>query len=340
MKNIQIGKHKIGATSPCFVIAEIGSNHNQSLELAYETIDAAKEAGADAVKFQSINIDKLYLNPSEKTKALHKRIDLPEEWHALLQDYCNKKDILFFSSPTYMEAIDILEGLNVPLYKLASAQIGTFPQLVKRVATLQKPVILSTGLVSYSQLEEVVKIFREVGNEKLIILHCNSIYPTPYERVHLPLMHTFQSMFSCITGFSDHTSGIYAPIAAVAQGAKVIEKHFALSRELPVPDAPFSLEPNELKQMVEGIRATEAMLSPSVRLEIEEEEAAFKKAIQTCLVLKVAKKKGDLLREEDFLFRRSANGISCTELPSLLNKNASYKESILEGTVLEREHLW
>lgn len=339
MKSIKINENHTIGENKVFVIAEIGSNHNQSIELAYETIDAAKEAGADAVKFQSLDVNKLYINPSKEIIELHKRIDLPEEWHYLLQDYCTKKDIVFFSSPTYLESIDILEELNVPLYKLASAQIGTFPQLIEKVAALQKPTILSTGLVNYGDLEKVIQIFEKVGNDKYIILHCNSIYPTPFEKVHLPLMDTYQTMFDCIVGFSDHTTDIFAPIAAVARGAKVIEKHFAMSRSLPVPDAPFSLEPNELKHMIDGIRATEKMLLPNVRLNIDTEEQDFKTAIANRLVLNKDKNKGDILEENDFIFRRNREGVNCNELTFLLSNKKRYTTDVKKEELLQNNHI-
>lgn len=337
MKSIQINSITLGQNSPTFIIAEIGSNHNQDLQLAYQTIDAAKEAGADAVKFQSINVDKLYHNPSQATIDLHKKIDLPEDWHYLLKEYCDKKGILFFSSPTYLESIDILEDINVPLYKLASAQIGTFPQLIEKVAQTQKVVILSTGLVSYGDLEKVIKIFKKAKNDKYIILHCNSIYPTPFEKVHLPIMNTYQQMFDCIVGFSDHTVGIYAPIVAVANGAKVIEKHFTLSRKLPVPDASFSLEPDELKQMVEGIRAAEQMLQTNTRLAIQAEEAKFKNAIGTKLVMAKDKKAGEVLEKDDFIFRRSSEGIDCKYLDSIVGR--SVKVELFKDQLLLSQYL-
>ena len=151
MNKIFIDGREIGGDR-AYVIAEIGSNHNQSLTLAYESIDAAVECGADAVKFQSIDIDQLYYQPSEKIKALHQKIDMEEKWHGLLSDYCQNKGITFFSAPTYLKAIDIMEEIDVPLYKLASAQIGTFPQLVEKVAATGKPVILSTGIVTTNEL--------------------------------------------------------------------------------------------------------------------------------------------------------------------------------------------
>lgn len=333
MRSIQLNNISIGSSHPTFIIAEIGSNHNQSLQLAYESIDAAKEAGADAVKFQSINVDKLYYNPSPEIIELHKKIDLPEDWHYKLKEYCDKKGIIFFSSPTYLGSIDILEEIDVPLYKLASAQIGTFPQLVEKVAQIGKPVILSTGIVSYSELETVAKIFRKANNNQFIILHCNSIYPTPFERVHLPIMNIYKQMFDCIVGFSDHTVDIFAPIAAVANGAKVIEKHFALSRNLPVPDAPFSLEPNELKQMVKGIRATEQMIQGDIRIELEVEEQAFKNAILYRAVLNKDKGKGELVLTEDIQFLRSKDGIDVRELGSIAG--LKLKQNLSKGTLLQ-----
>jgi sialic acid synthase SpsE len=323
---IKVGDKSIGGDRT-FIIAEVGSNHCQDLKIAYESIDAAADAGADAVKFQSINLEKLYFKPSADTINLHKKIDLDESWHKLLKDYCDKKGIIFFSSPTYLDAIDILEEINISLYKLASAQIGTFPQLVKKVALTGKPVVLSTGLVSYGELEKVVRIFKQCGNEKFIILHCNSIYPVPFERVHLPILKTYQAMFNCIVGFSDHTEGIYGSMGAVAFGAKVIEKHFSLSRNLDSPDAPLSVEPKELKRMIQGIRSIEKMLSPGMRIEIQEEESKFKNKIRTRLILNNDKHEGERLTESDFIFLRHSEGVDCRDLDLVLGKQLKTKKS-------------
>lgn len=333
MKTIQIGNVEVGGNHT-FVIAEIGSNHNQSLDLAYETIDAAVEAGADAVKFQSILIDKLYYDPSPTTVELHKRIDMDEAWHYQLKDYCDKKDIIFFSSPTYISSIKILEEMNVQLHKLASAQIGTFPQLVEEVARLNKPTILSTGMVSFAELEKNIQIFKRHNNDQYIILHCNSIYPTPYERVNLHMVETYRQMFGCITGFSDHTLDIYIPIAAVARGAKVIEKHFSISRQLPVPDAPFSLEPEEFKKMVEGIRATEKALAEDHRTYLQPEEKQFKEAILSRLVLKHPKKTGELFSRDDFEFLRHPSGVDCRDLDHILRTNKKAAQDLDTNTLL------
>ena len=317
-----------------FVIAEIGSNHNQSLSLAYESIDAAVECGADAVKFQSINIDQLYYQPSESTRALHKKIDLNEKWHWLLDEYCRKKGIIFFSAPTYLGAVDILEEINVPLYKLASAQIGTFPQIVEKVAKTGKPIILSTGIVTKSELKGVINLIQKHDNHKTIILHCNSIYPTPYDKVFLPVMANLKKEYECIVGFSDHTLDIFVPLAAAAMGAKVIEKHFALDRNLPVPDASFSLEPTDFKRMVEGIRAIDRSMASNERLNLQEAESQFKEAIRTRLVSNKNLKKGDTLKLEDFRFLRHPEGIDCRQLDRYIESRAVYRKDIEENKII------
>lgn len=328
---IKVGDKHIGGDKT-FIIAEIGSNHNQDKQLAFESIEAAKESGADAVKFQSLNVEKMYFNPSDDIKKLHKKIDLEESWHSTLKEFSEKKGLIFFSSPTYLSSVDLLESLDVVLYKLASAQIGTFPQLVRKVARLGKPVIFSTGIVSYSELEKVVNIFNEEGNPNFMILHCNSLYPTPYDQVNLQLMGTYKQMFGCIVGFSDHTDNVYAPIGAVAMGAKIIEKHFALSRSLPVPDAAYSLEPKEFKIMSEGIRAIEQTGGISYRTEILPDEMLFKKKILYRLVLNKAKRKGELISPGDYDYLRSPEGIDCRDQRAFLQQIAT--RDIAKGELL------
>ena len=321
-KIITVSNKTIGGNQT-FVIAEIGSNHNQSLELAYQSIDAAVEAGADAVKFQSLNIKELYYKPSKQIVELHAKIDLEEKWHYLLNEYCSKRNVLFFSSPTYLKSLDILEDLNVSLYKLASAQIGTFPQLVRKVAKTGKPVILSTGIVSYAELENVINIFIEEGNPNYIILHCNSLYPTPYEKVNLQLINTYKQMFGCVVGFSDHTDGIAVPIGAVALGAKVIEKHFAISRNLPVPDAAYSLEPQEFKEMVNGIRAVEHACGIDYRSQILPQEMEFKQKILHRMGLNRKIKKGEVIFPEYYDYLRYPEGIDSRNKKALTKQIAT-----------------
>lgn len=334
-KTINIDGFEVGGEQT-YVIAEIGSNYNQSWDLALESIDAALESGANAVKFQSLNVHKLYQNPSDEIVALHKKIDLAEEWHQTLNDYCKKKGITFFSSPTYLEAVDLLEEIDVPLYKLASAQVGTFPQLIRKVAQQQKPTILSSGIVTQDQLDGVIDIFKQEGNDQYIVLHCNSMYPTPYGDVQLGRINQFQERYNCIVGYSDHSDGVYTAIAAVAKGAKVIEKHFAVDRSLPVPDAPFSLEPADFKQMVEGIRIAEKASGNKDRSELESDEATFKSKILYRLYLKADKKAGETISEDDCNYLRNPSGIDCRDFGKIADKKL--KEDTAAGTLLTFEH--
>jgi len=326
----------VGDTKPVFIIAEIGSNHNQSLEIAKESIVAAKESGADAVKFQSLNVNELYYQPSESIISLHKRIDLNEDWHFILKDFCDKHDIAFFSSPTYMRSVEILEQINVPFYKLASAQIGTFPQLIEKVAFTGKPVILSTGIVVFSELDKVIEIFKKANNNQYIILHCNSIYPTPYDKVHLNLINEYKERYNCVTGFSDHTSGTFVPALAVAKGAKIIEKHFTLDKNLPVPDAPFSLDPKEFEQMVSQIRIAEKVIAISNRQILEIEEEGFKSKILYRLVINKGKSAGETIEECDLSFKRNPQGIDCREMSQIIGKKL--KAGVKSNTLLEYKH--
>ena len=322
-----------GEDGRTFIVAEIGSNHNQDMTLAYETIDAAVECGADAVKFQSLDASSLYLAPDDDVRMLHKKIDLREEWHYQLKAYCDQKGTLFFSTPTYLKSIDILEQIDVALYKLASAQVGTFPQLVEKVAKLGKPVLLSTGLVTYGELEKTIGVFKRHRNHKFVVLHCNSIYPAPYEKVNLRLLDVYKSMFGNPVGFSDHTPDIYLSLAAVSIGARVIERHFTLSKNLPVPDSPISLEPRKFQSMVEGIRAVEQAMQFKERIFIEPAEQDFKERLRYRLGLAAAKKKGEHFSENDFDFKRHSEGVDAVDMDMVLNRMQSARD-IESGSVL------
>ncbi len=321
-----------------FIVAEIGSSHNQDLDYAYQTIDAAVTAGADAVKFQSLNMDELYFDPNNEIRDLHERIDLEENWHYKLKNYCDQKQVIFFSSPTYLKAVKILEDIDVKLYKLASAQVGTFPQLIEQVASTGKPVLLSTGLATYSDLDETVQIFRRNQNNKFVILHCNSIYPTPYGKVNLKLINVYRAMFANPVGFSDHARNIYMSLAAVSIGAAVIEKHFTLDKNIPSPDSSVCLDPHEFKSMVNGIRAIEHSMCFKERILIEEEEASLKNAFQYRLILNRDKKRGDFFSSSDFDFKRHNDGIDCREL-ELVIKHMTAQKDINKGSLLTWDKL-
>ena len=336
-KTIEIDSLTIGS-GRTFMIADVGSNHNQDLKLALETIDAAVDSGADAVKFQSLQMKELYLAPSQDVKNLYAQIDLDESWYFELKSHCDKRKVTFFSSPTYMSAVDLMEKINVSLYKLASAQIGTYPQIVDRVARTGKPVILSSGLVTTGELESSVRQLEEANNKNYIILHCNSIYPAPYERVNLPLMQTYGSLFGCPVGYSDHTVGNHIAMAAVAMGASVIEKHFALNLSLNTPDMVVAIDPEGFSCLSRGIREIEKALIPQTRLSIEPEEQEFKDSLTYRLVLMRSKKKGEEFNANDFVFLRHADGIDCRHLEIIIDHFCAEK-NIIEGTPLNWDML-
>jgi sialic acid synthase SpsE len=326
MNKININGFEVGG-GKTFIIADIGSNHKQDLTLAKESIDAASEAGANAIKFQSVQLQELYHNPDQQTSEFIKKLEFPEGWHLILKEYCDKKNILFFSSPTYLKAVDLLEAVNVPLYKLASAQIGTFPQIIDKVAALKKPTIFSTGIATYEEVARVVEIFKRHGNDQFIILHCNSIYPTPANKVNLQLINRYASEFGNPVGFSDHTNGIHIAGAAVAMGAKVIEKHFTLDRGLDTPDcSSFASDPDEFKRLVIQIREIEnATNILSDRSNLQSEEFEFKESITYRIVANQLIEVNDIIREEHIKYLRSPNGLDCKDVNKILGKKATKK---------------
>ena len=339
MKLIDVNGFKIGGDK-AYIIADVGSNHMQDLALAKESIDAVAEAGANAVKFQSIQLDELYLKPDSKTAEFIKALEFPEDWHSVLAEYANNKGITFFSSPTYMGAIELLEAVNVPLYKLASAQIGTFPQLVEAVAKLNKPTIFSTGISDFSNTEKAINIFEEAGNKQYMILHCNSIYPTPPEKVNMPLMDLYREKFGNPVGFSDHTVGTHVSLNAVSKGANIIEKHFTLNREFNSPDSnEFACDIDELNLLVKQIRAVEmANQHLSSRNDIEPEEKEFKDSILYKLVAKRNLFTGEVINQNDVLYLRHKNGVDCRSFFEKGNK-AAVLSNINKGDLIESSAL-
>jgi sialic acid synthase SpsE len=323
MKTIDISGFEVGGDKT-FIIADIGSNHKQDLALAKESIIAAAEAGANAVKFQSIQLGELYLRPDQPTREFIKKLEFPEEWHLTLKEFCDSRSIIFFSSPTYLKAVDLLEGIHVPLYKLASAQVGTFPQIVEKVAALGKPTIFSTGIVASDEITSAVHIFRRFNNSKYIILHCNSIYPTPPERVNLHLMQKYAAKYDCPVGFSDHTEGTTIACAAVSLGASVIEKHFTLDRRIESPDSnSFASDPAELRKLVEEIRAIEAATrTRNDRQEIQPEEKNFKDSITYRIVANRDISEAHIISPGDLTYLRHGEGINCKEEKAIIGKKA------------------
>ena len=315
---VEIGNKLIGEEAPCFIIAEAGVNHNGSVELAKELIDAAKDAGADAVKFQTFKAEKVVTQKAEKAEYqktakeesqydMIKKLELSEYDFMELADYAKKKGIIFLSSPFDKESADLLDEMNVPAYKIASGEITNFP-LLKHIAKKKKPIILSTGMATLGEVEEALNVIRSEGVADVMLLHCVSNYPAKMEDVNLRIMGTLKQAFKIPVGFSDHTLGITVPIAAVALGACVIEKHFTLDRNLPGPDHKASLESDDLKEMVKAIRDLERALGDGVKKPTKDEEE-IKKVARRSIVAKVDIPEGTFITENMLDIKRPGIGI-------------------------------
>jgi N,N'-diacetyllegionaminate synthase len=266
---VLIGNRWVGLDEPTFVIAEIGSNHNRNLELAKRHIEAAAQAGADAVKFQLYKASDLYAMDSSVYEMV-KATELPPDWLFELKDFSNKQGLLFFASAFSEETIDLLAEVDIPAYKCASSETVKL-DLLKYMASKKKPVLISTGMCDLADIFEAIQVVCSEDNTDIILMQCTSLYPTEPTHVHLRTMDTMRAAFQCPVGFSDHTLDIIIPVAAVARGASVVEKHMTLDRNLPGPDHSYALEPIEFKRMVDAIRATEQALGTSVKTMLPEE---------------------------------------------------------------------
>ena len=306
------------------IIAEAGVNHNGSLEIAKKLIDAAANAGVDYVKFQSFNTDKLVSKNAKKAEYQHKnmsedddsqydmlkKLELSPTQHIELINYCTEKGVKFFSTAFDLDSIDFLTTLNLGLWKVPSGEITNYPYL-KRIALKHEPVILSTGMCEIEDIESAVSVFLRFGlnNKQITILHCNTEYPTPMEDVNLNAMKTIADRFGIKVGYSDHTQGIEVPIAAVALGACIVEKHFTLDRNMDGPDHKASLEPDELKAMVKAIRNIEkAIGSEEKKVSISEQKniAVARKSIVAATEIS----EGELFTEENLTVKRPGTGLS------------------------------
>lgn len=304
------------------IIAEAGVNHNGNMDIAKRLIDAAADAGVDYVKFQTFKTENLvsFNAPTAEYQkaatqetsqyAMLKRLELNEQQHIELLEYCNKKGVKFLSTAFDMDSIDLLESLNLDLWKIPSGEITNYPYLA-RIAATGKPIIMSTGMCDTSDINNALDALIENGatKESITLLHCNTQYPTPYEDVNLLAMNTIKSDYGLATGYSDHTQGIEIPIAAVALGACVIEKHFTLDRNMEGPDHKASLEPAELKKMVEAIRIVEQALGSTSKT-VSPSEAQNKSIARKSIVAKRNIHKGETLTEDNITVKRPGNGIS------------------------------
>ena len=303
------------------VIAEAGVNHNGSIETAKQLARTAKECGADIVKFQTAKLDSLVskyagmaqyqkenIGKEASQKEMLKKLLLPYPEFEILADYCREIGIQFLSTPFDLERISFLEHLGLDMWKIPSGEVTNLPYLIK-IARTGKPVILSTGMCRMSEVEKAVEILREYGTTNLSVLHCTTEYPAPYEDANLSAIKALQERLHVPVGYSDHTAGTEASIAAVALGAVIIEKHFTISRQMEGPDHKASLEPEELKKLISGIRNIEMALGNGNKIPSKSERKNINVARKS-IVAKQKIKKGEILTEENITTKRPGNGIS------------------------------
>lgn len=319
-----------------YIIAEAGVNHNGDISIAKKLVEAAAEAGADAVKFQMFKADKLAasnavmaeyqkknMESSESQQNMLRKLELSEDDHIVLQEYCEEKGMDFLSSPFDIESMRFLLSIGMDTIKIPSGEITDFPYL-REAAKSGRRIILSTGMCTMDEVGEAVDVLTKYSGGELCdftLLHCNTQYPTPYEDVNLKAMLALREKFGCSIGYSDHTRGIEVPIAAAAMGATVIEKHFTLDRNMEGPDHKASLEPGELKAMVESIRHIEAALGDGVKRVTDSERANIAVARKS-IVAAIEIKQGDIFTEENLTTKRPGDGISPMRWSEIIGKAA------------------
>jgi pseudaminic acid synthase len=316
-----------------FIIAELSANHNGNLQIALDTIKAAKEVGANAIKLQTYTADTLTLDcdkddfiikggtlwDGRKLYDLYKEAYTPWEWHKKLFEYARSLDLDIFSSPFDKSAVDFLEQFDPSCYKVASFEITDY-ELVRYIASKKKPIIISTGIATLEEIEDVVKICKDAGNENIILLKCTSAYPAPLQNANLNMIPDLAKRFGVISGFSDHTLGTTTPIAAVALGAKVIEKHFILDKSIGGADADFSLDKKEFSQMIKAVRDTEKLLG-KVDYSMSEKKKNSRAFARSLYVTKNIKK-GELFSDKNIRSVRPGFGMHPKYLKDILGETA------------------
>lgn len=331
MQKIRIGNRLVGEGEPCFAIAEAGSNHDGKLEQARYLIDAAKEAGVDAVKFQTFRAEK-FASPKyakEMYKILEK-YELKTEWHAELKNYADELGIIFLSTPFDEESVDLLDEIGVSAFKVASGDLTHLP-LLQYIAKKGKPMIVSTGAGNLGEVEAAINTTRNQGNNEIILLHCVSNYPAKVENANIRAIVTMRETFHLPVGYSDHSLGSLVTLAAVALGACIIEKHVTLDRSSPGPDHPFAMTVNEFQKMVRSIRALEKGLGNGIKHREESEKAEVKIARRS-LFADVNIPKGAAITKQMIKIVRPGIGIYPKYLSLIIGKEA--KIDIREDEVI------
>ncbi len=337
---MKIGDFEIGK-GKTFIIAEMSGNHNGDINIAKETIKAAKRAGADCIKLQTYTADTITLNVRNEhfqvnhgtvwdgryLYDLYQEAHTPWEWHQELFDLAEEEGVICFSSPFDPTAVDLLESLNAPAYKIASYEITDIP-LIKYTASKKKPIIISTGIADEDDIQLAIDTCKSVGNNDISILKCTSAYPTPPKDANLLTIPAIKEKFNVIPGFSDHTMGIEAPIVAVSLGAQIIEKHFIIDRKMGGVDSHFSLDETEFKQMVEAVRTTEKLLG-HVDFAMDDKKIKNRQFSRSLYVTKDVKK-GERFTADNVRSVRPGNGLHPKFYESIIGSHAS--KNILAGT--------
>jgi len=340
--NFELAKDKV------FIVAELSANHGNDINIAKETIKAAARAGADAIKLQTYTADSITLNSNNDyfkirqntiwdgkiLYELYKEAALPYEWHEELFKTAKEENLICFSSPFDKHAVDFLEKLNVPAYKVASFEITDIP-LIEYMASKQKPIIISTGIAKLQDIELAVQTCKNIGNEQIILLKCTSAYPADPSEINLKTMSDLSSRFNVLSGLSDHTLGITAPIAATALGAVMIEKHFILDKSIGGADSSFSLDEKEFTQMVEAVRQTESLLG-EVTYELSEKTLLSREFSRSLFIAKDIKK-GEIFTEKNIRSVRPSFGLHPKYFHETIGKRA--KKDLKEAMPLSLEDI-
>lgn len=343
----KIGNFDLSISPKTLVIAELSANHNQNFDIAVKTIYAAKEAGADAVKLQTYTADTITLDCDNEYfqikqgtlwdgTTLHKLYQeafTPWEWQPKLKQIAEEVGLICFSSPFDKSSVDFLESMDVPAYKIASFEITDIP-LIEYTASKGKPIIISTGIASLSDIKDAIEACHKVGNFNICLLKCTSAYPASIDEANLLTMVDLKKRFSTLVGLSDHTMGSDVSIAAVALGASIVEKHFILDRNIGGPDSSFSMEPQEFKDMVNSIRNVEMALG-QITYELSEKSKKNRHFARSIFAVKDIKK-GEVFSEANIRSIRPGDGISPKYLPSILGKKALC--DIIQGTPINEKH--
>jgi N-acetylneuraminate synthase/N,N'-diacetyllegionaminate synthase len=343
MKNFYINKTLVGIGQPAYIIAEGGVNHNGDIQLAMKLVMEAKNAGANAIKFQTFKAERVVTcdapkavyqlkttSPAESQLDMLKKLELHESDYFKLIKLAEKLGLDFISTPYSEEDVDFLEDLNVPAYKLASISLVE-PSFLQYVATKKKPIILSTGMGSLSEVEAALTILKAGNISELVLLHCTTNYPTNNFEANVRAMSTMRERFGCLVGYSDHTTDNYACLASVALGASIIEKHFTLDKSLPGPDQSSSYNLEEFTNLIREIREVEVVLGSNLKVPTSSELKNMS-GMRRSLAAKTAIKKGDIITAEMLTLKRPANGILAAEFARVVGKVAI--KNINSGAIL------